>query len=209
MTVFNVLGVQSVSTREDQREGLAWYPNARNVAEKVVDSAGISLPKAVGLLAALSPNNRWERNKLDAHAIAQAWQSGGHGDAEKIKVATFGRNKEKALAILSLDAKSSFAAQDSAVKAILSGRKVTAFYNCILGRDAVCIDGHAYAIWRGEDISTTQTPSIGVRLYAQIEQDYRTAAAVIGIPARVLQAITWVTWRRTNRGKSLRLLNQR
>ena len=118
-------------------------------------------------------------------------------------MATYNANKAKALTILKL---TSPTVED--VCNVLNGRKVTAFYRCILGDEqSVCIDGHAYSIWAGEPIATTKTPSISKSLYEQIASDYRTAAELINAlyhcatntarsaPAQ-LQAITWVAHRR-------------
>jgi hypothetical protein len=93
------------------------------------------------------------------------------------------------------------------VATVLHGRKITAFYRCILGsQTAVCVDGHTYSIWAGETIPTTKTPSISARLYEQIARDFTHAADLINnrIPTlhgpilspAELQAITWIAHRR-------------
>ena len=68
--------------------------------------------------------------------------------------------------------------------------------------DTVCVDGHAYAIWIGERIPTTKTPSISAPLYQTITRAYVNVAkdshSLCGeklTPAQV-QAVTWVTYRR-------------
>lgn len=152
----------------------------------------ISLETVAGVVAALSPNNRWERNLSDADKLIRAYTLGGLDDALSVKTSTYGKNKNKALTIL----------QGTSPLDALGGLKVRAFYGCIIGQDAVCVDGHAYAIWRGERISTSSTPKISPKLYAAISVDYVKATDTINSvlggqykPSQI-QAITWLVWRR-------------
>jgi len=39
-------------------------------------------------------------------------------------------------------------------------------------------------------------PSIGVKLRRTIKEDYREAARTLGVKPNVVQAVTWVCWRR-------------
>lgn len=195
LTHANILAVYFSANAAELHEGHEWYNNARDICRHIADDTKLSLEKVVGVLAALSPNNRWDKNVADTERLIKVFQAGE--DTDLIKVSTYNKNKEKAVRILNgelpLD--------------VLGGLKVRAFYRCILGSNAVCIDGHAYAIWAGERISTTKTPSISPKLYAAIADDYRTAALQIseikGVelsPCQV-QAVTWVVWRNHFGGK--------
>ena len=193
-----IKGMLQLATVADIEQGKQWYKRAYNLAITLMHSyKGVTLGQCVGVIAALSPNNKWERNCNDAEAMIKAWANGC--DPTSVKVCTFNKNKEKAAAILNLD--DDFTTED--IERILNGRKVVAFYRCIMGfDDAVCVDGHAYAIWLGERVPTTKTPSIGIKLYETISRAYINTAAVsfdlVGeslTPAQV-QAVTWVTYRR-------------
>jgi hypothetical protein len=48
-------------------------------------------------VSALSPNNRWERNKVDAKAVLRAVRDGV--DCADVKVCTYDANKRKAFEI--------------------------------------------------------------------------------------------------------------
>ena len=189
MTLYNILGVHSLANSADIADGEAWYGVARSVCETIADSHSgrYSLEQVVGVLAALSPNNRWARNVTDTVAFCRAFES---GTIENLKVATYHANRRKAERIL---ARGGGVAN---IQTILNGPKVVEFFNCILGLRDVCIDGHAYSVWRGERIPTTKTPSIGIKLRARIKDDYKAAASILEIQPSTLQAITWVTWRR-------------
>lgn len=189
----SILAVFFAASEAEKHEGLSWYGRANIVANRLATSYDVNggLVTVAGVIAALSPNNRWERNVADAERLIKAYCLGEEIDA--IKVCTFNKNKDKALAILNgvtpLD--------------VLGGNKVRAFYECIAypTSDAVCVDGHAYSIWLGERVPTTKTPSISDKLYSRIADDYRLAAKQINeitkefYSASQVQAITWVTWR--------------
>ena len=74
-----------------------------------------------------------------------------------------------------------------------------------MGDDAVCVDGHAYALWLGQYVLTTKTPSISPKLYQSISDAYRQAAITINritgysYTAAQIQAITWTVWQRIRR----------
>jgi len=189
-TYGNILAVFFRSSAVELNEGLCWYEQAYTVASRLgLKYLNGDTCLAAAVIAALSPNNRWSRNVTDAEALIKVYTAGGMCDA--VKVSTFGQNKQKALAIL----------KGAMPLDVLGGLKVRAFYQCILGRDAVCIDGHAYSIWLGNRVVTTATPKISEKLYEKISQDYRVATQQINLiagenysPAQV-QAVTWVVWR--------------
>jgi hypothetical protein len=188
-----------LASQADILAGLDWYKRAHKLGVRLIHAYdGLTLGQAVGVIAALSPNNKWTRNCTDAEAMIKAWHLGA--DPLSVKVCTFNKNKAKAAAILALTADD---LETEIIAEILNGRKVVAFYRSIMGDpDAVCVDGHAYAVWIGERIPTTQTPSIGVKLYADIARAYQLVAkrsyelcGTTLTPTQV-QAVTWVTYRR-------------
>jgi hypothetical protein len=192
-----------LASQADILSGLHWYQRAYDLGVKLIhEYDGLTMGQAIGVIAALSPNNKWERNCIDAEAMIKTWSIGG--DYNAIKVCTFNPNKAKAIAILSLDMES---VDTEAIPNILSGQKVVAFYKSIMGdNNAVCVDGHAYAIFIGERIPTTKTPSITPKLFETIQRAYqlvaKRSADLCGIeltPTQV-QAVTWVTYRRLIHG---------
>jgi hypothetical protein len=192
ITYGNILAVFFKATDLETINGAEWYPAANHAAQIMAARYSVTIETVAGVIAALSPNNKWERNLTDADSMIRAYSMGGHNAADSIKVGTYNANKIKALAILS----------GNDCLQILGGLKVRAFYDCILAGDSVCVDGHAYAIWTGGYIPTTKTPKITPKLYEAIAADYRLAAATINsilqaeYSAAQIQAITWLTWRR-------------
>lgn len=192
----HIAAMLQLASQADLAAGIEWYARAERLGHRLANEYGCTFEQAVGVIAALSPNNRWARNCADAEAMCQAWAVGA--DPETVTVCTYGVNRAKAATILAMTEPS-----QAAIAAVLNGRKVTAFFLSITGRqDAVCVDGHAYAIWLGQRVPTTKTPNIGVKLYAEIARAYclvaKRSAALCGealTPAQV-QAVTWVTYRR-------------
>ena len=191
MTFTNILGVYNLANTADRVNGARWYPEASNIAYALVNRYGVSYFQAVGVIAALSPRNKWERNLADAENLIKVFSIDPES-VDSVKVCTFGPNKAKAIRILT-DKPTSH----DEVLAILSGPKLQEFYSCIAGiNDEVCIDGHAYSIWAGDRITLADVPSIGKKLRKEIKADYREAALQAGISPSEMQAITWCAWRR-------------
>lgn len=196
--ITSIIGTYHLATETEISHGLRWYEQAHTAALDMSREYPVGVITAAGVIAALSPNNRWGRNLLDARNMLALWVN--DEDPTLAKPCTYSANTQKAVTIMKLTNPS---VDD--ICNVLNGRKVSAFARCILGdQQSVCVDGHAYSIWAGERITTTTTPSIGKALYEQITSDYRTAAAMIkanqphgpwASPAQ-LQAITWITHRR-------------
>jgi len=189
--VRNIKAIYELATTAETADGMAWYGVAKSIAIVLADQYGIPANQAIGVLAALSPRNKWSRNVVDAEALISAYVAAGTEQARLTKVCTFGANKAKAIKIL----ESGLETLPTALE-ILSGPKLREFASCIAGLDDVCIDGHAWCIWQGSRVTLADVPAIGVKLRRQIKADYAQAAADLGLKASELQAITWVAWRR-------------
>ena len=189
-----------LATSQEVQLGCDWYRSALNIAGRIASKYHLRVEVVAGVIAALSPNNRWERNIIDAEAIIKCWSAGGTDeDILAVKVCTYSKMQEKALAILRFDIY-----HKSSIAGILNGPKIVEFFNCITNPalNDVCIDGHAYSVWFGQRLTMKQVPNIGKNLRATIKTDYRDATAFINAelnedftPADI-QAITWVTHKR-------------
>ena len=94
----NILAVFFSASAAELCEGKEWYANANAYACALAIQYNIHVETAAGVIAALSPNNRWTRNLIDAEALIKVYSHGG--DPRDVKVATFNKNKAKAIAIL-------------------------------------------------------------------------------------------------------------
>ena len=189
--VRNIKAIFELAGAAEIADGNAWYGVAKSIAIVLADQYGVTTAQAVGVLAALSPRNKWSRNVVDAEALISAYVAAGSEQARLTKCCTFSANKEKAIKVLESGAETI-----PTILEILSGPKLREFASCIAGLPDCCIDGHAWCIWQGSRVTLADVPSIGVKLRREIKADYAQAAADLGLSASELQAITWVTWRR-------------
>ena len=188
MSPSNILKVYKQSTDQDKSDGISWYRDALEFCETVALDYGLSVYVVAGVVTALSPRNKWDRNKQDSISLIKAYTNGDSID--DVKVCTFSANKNKAVTIIKQ-------CKDMAqVLIILKGPKMTEFFNCIVGIVDVCIDGHAFNIWNGSYTGLANVPSIGVVRRRTIKADYISAAKKAKITPSELQAVTWCAWRR-------------
>ena len=196
MTISNILAIYNLSSAAEIRAGLDWYAVAHNEALGISERHNVPLTTVIGVIAALSPNNKWRRNLDNADALIAAYLDGE--PVESVKVSTYHTMKAKAWSILAdqLD-------ETDDILTRLNGQKIKSFYECILGIvHGICIDGHALNIWRNERHGlTSDKTNIGKRLYADIQADYLEAGASVTYQGRKLtayemQAVTWTVWRR-------------
>ena len=196
MNTANIVGKYLLATKSEKVNGANWYPEALEIATAIAHKTGVDVLTVAAVIAALSPNNKWERNCKDAEDLIAVYVVAGAEAAADVKVCTYGKNKAKAIVLLECGDPTQY-------EAILNGRKVVAFYQCIIGSTtAVVVDGHAYSVWVGERLTMKEVPSIGIKLYRAISDDYRAAAAHINATygceytAAQIQAITWVAHKR-------------
>lgn len=188
--VRNILKLYRMATDEDTAKGVEWYARAERMAKAIAEDAGLPLPTVIGVMAALSPNNKWSRNCIDTATMCQAWQNGDNMDS--FKVCCYNTMKAKAWAILDLGL-----TDDEDILSHLNGQKIRSFYSNIRGLDEVTIDGHALNIARGKRVVlTSDKTNMGKREYRSLQEAYVRAAKRVGVKPHVLQAITWTTWKR-------------
>jgi hypothetical protein len=154
-------------------EGIYWYPKVHNMTLKLAKKYNRPLFQVAGIIAALSPRNKFGRNMVDAESILR--------DGRAAVVATFGANKRKALCILE-------ALDYDEVLDILNGNKVKAFYSNIYhaGHDKeVTIDVWMMRLMGIEGAMSDQK-------YQDIAFAVRTIAQQLRLSPKALQAVTWI-----------------
>ncbi len=186
--IYNIVSVLRDSDETQHAEGLLWYPNAQKAAHDIALKHDVPVYLVVAVIAALSPNNKWTRNLVNADALIGAFIRGDGIDS--VKVSTYHKMKAKAWDILA--ARPDY----DGAKAMLKGQKITSFFMDIMGEFNVTIDGHARNIAYGERVGLTDDrTNIGVREYRALQAAYEEAARRVGLMPYQLQAITWRVWR--------------
>ena len=188
--VRNILKTYRIATVSDVSDGVEWYDRAKRMAAWIAKETSIPETTVIGVMAALSPNNRWERNCKDALTMCQAWINGDTTD--DFKVSCYNTMKQKAWSILEDDLTT-----DEDILSRLNGQKIRSFYSNIRGLDEVTIDGHALNIARGKrEGLTSDKTNMGKKQYRELQAAYVTAAKRVKVKPHELQAITWTTWKR-------------
>lgn len=186
--IYNISSVYRNADETQHAEGLLWYSDAQKAAHDIAVKYDIAVYLVVAVIAALSPNNKWSRNIVNADALIGAFIRGDSIDS--VKVSTYNKMKAKAWDILA--ARPDY----DGAKAMLKGQKITSFFMDIMGEFNVTIDGHARNIAYGERVGLTDDrTNIGVREYRALQAAYEEAARRVGLMPYQLQAITWRVWR--------------
>lgn len=187
--VDNILAVYSQAEPDELFHGMVWYETAKRSAQDIADKCQLPLHVVVGVISALSPTNKWDRNLVDAELFCQTFVDGGY--IEEVSACTYKTMWEKAWRILQ-----EMPEDCQTVANILNGPKITDFFWCIMGFDTCVIDGHAWCIANADRRTMQEVPSIGKKLRMELQEAYTVAGHKHGMTAYQMQAVTWVAWRR-------------
>lgn len=164
-----ITNILALSTPQEIEEGMGWYRNTSKWVSSLRSPVGRL--QTIAALSALSPRNKWERNRADLISLIRDPSS---------RVGTFGPNKAKALLLLSGAIESEY------IEMVLNGRKTRAFYKNIAfptTEGPVAVD-----VWMLRLFNT--------KSYDLVEEAIQKRSKTIGILPHQLQAILWVTGRR-------------
>ena len=160
-----------------------WYQEAYRISCQLAQKHNTQTERVAGVIAALSPLKRWDKNIQ----LADDLFSGR-------KVGHTTNMVNKANKVASADIKD--------IPAILNGNKITDFYSNIINPtcdNRVTIDRHAIMIAMGgvhlskEDLISLSNTN---KRYTAIADAYRRAAKKLGVRPLEVQAVTWVVWRK-------------
>mgnify|MGYP005996073315 CR=1 FL=1 len=98
MSIDNIVSIYRLATPEEKRDGVVWYARALADCMRIADDSEVPLHIVVGVCAALSPNNKWDRNVQNTRDMVQAFINGD--DMDSFKVSTYHTMKRKAWSIL-------------------------------------------------------------------------------------------------------------
>ena len=158
------------------REGRDWYRQAFLQAQEWADAVQSTTAKVAQVISVLSPSVKWETNLRDAERLIFATPE----ERRKMKVSTYGPNKEKAIGILEGWRQFHFTGWNW---------KTYNFFHCIwnpTNETAVTIDRHAYAV------AVKRKNKITEKRYGVTAASYRQAAHDLNLRPLELQAITWL-----------------
>lgn len=165
-----------------------WYYEAHAFCAQWAQAFGLETWQVAGIVAALSPQLSWGKNKAQALEIVARLQN----DRPLTGLMAYPANLAKAKRIF----------QGEAPLDVLGGMKVRSFYrNLMLDAGSVTIDRHACAIALfGLDTSKSGQVSVTDKLYKLLAQAYTDVAQEYMIAPFVVQSVTW-TYKAANGGK--------
>lgn len=164
------------ASQEQRLSGTLWYDRVRLMSEQLASRYNRPVFQVVGIIAALSPRNKFSRNMQDAESILR--------DGDAAVVATFGSNKRKALQILE-------ASSSDEVYELLNGSKVRAFFRNIYRFNDMDVTIDVWMLrLMGVDVS-----SLTASRYEDVAHTVRHVAGELGVLPKHLQAITWIELR--------------
>jgi len=177
----NLIHLYEQMTIVEKKQGMIWYQIAHDYAAHLASKYSHSLPSVCGIIAALSPSCRWERNKLEAEWLMQANLE--DFEMEPFNFTTYGQGVIKAQRIYSSDLVDWFNEK--------TGPKTFNFYHNIYSPndpDYTTIDRHSYYTLFGKYKDT----GIHLALYRKCAEQYVKAAKKLNILPNQLQAILWL-----------------
>lgn len=175
----NLRKVYAQATDAEREAGRNWYPEAERIIREWALHYALRPRTVAAVVAALSPQCRWERNLVAANDVLsqQAISLGGPLNV----------NIAKARAILDDNA-------ESTLPYFKSAPKVASFEQNLLGEsDYVTVDTHAAQAALGDG---TAVISLKWAAYMVFAQAYAEEARAQGVPASAFQATIWLTWKR-------------
>lgn len=169
-------------TQADERHD--WYLEAFRYGVELSSKTGhtISVSKACGVIAALSPLKSWELNKKIAKDMLETRDCG-----------QMGIFKKKALDIMDSDG------SDESILDILNGRKISAFYLNIKypnKANNVTIDRHALSVALGYRTTDQDYAGMTANQYEFFVQCFILAAVQVNVSPLIMQSATWVRFRK-------------
>ena len=145
----------------------------------IANQYGLNVETVAGVVSALSPNNKWDRNIIDAENLIRAYLF----EIEYPKVCTFGGQRDKAIMMLENNYDN-----PKNIARVLNGNKTIAFYKGLAtgGKcDEITVDGHAYNIWNGYYTPLNKVPNISDKLYAEVSLAYKESTNIINARVKI------------------------
>lgn len=165
------------ATPLEKKQGKTWYLQAHDFALHLSFRYGVSLKISAGVIAALSPKNKWVDNKRDAELVLLHENTDSRGDLSQNDLSSHHPKLDNVYRIL-----------DGVDPDKTLGQKARSFYRCIFNpmTDEVCVDTWSARVIKYTDKWITKED------YPVIQNYYVQAAEQVGTLPPIMQATTWI-----------------
>lgn len=165
----------NIASNEDITNGLQWYKQANAICNDIAIQYNTTTFIASGVISALSPRNKWDKNIIDAYAVFEAIKN--NVEPADLKVSTFHTNKFKAFAIA-----------NGLIEITTDSLKTYSFCQNIahLNNDFITVD-----VWHLRACFNKTMASVGTLAYEQLRKLTLKKANEVGMNGFEYQAIVW------------------
>lgn len=167
------------ATGSERKQGMMWYKDAHVFASDIAGAYELTVAQVAQLISLLSPQKKWEQNKADVVAFLD-------GDTDSIF------STKRTLEECGLVVDSNWTIPETRMKTHAFAKCIEEAYNN--ESDPVVIDRHAIKIAAGQ--MSAKPIIITDKRYRDASEAYRIIGQEEGLPAHVIQAITWVAYKR-------------
>ena len=202
----NILDCFERASSESIVDGGSWYPTARVYAEQVGkqlidrghayadDRVANRIALGAGIISALSPQTNWTQNVEMAFYLAKT--------LDKPSWCT-DINYNKAITII---ATNQLEVDEERIAKILNGKKTKAFFYNIVNpfgeNNLPTIDRHAISIYLGRRCTYKElVRGLDGTANKTISNAYIKASKILNTTPQLVQAVTWVQWRKEINGE--------
>lgn len=195
----NLRSVLFHSSPNEIDQAKTWYRDARLFCFQVSKQYGVSFRKTCAIMAALSPRNKWDRNKQDTETLIK-WML-GHDVSPSF--ATYGNMVDKAVKIFESDIDTK-----KEMLKLLNGPKISNFFLNIYDAESNCVtvDTWIHLAASGEYLPTKERKILKQKEFNEISDTVKELAIEYEMNAPEMQALIWVTFKRLVEQKEMELI---
>lgn len=172
----------SAATPSEFKKGLAWYSDARALCVELSHRYHVTLQQVAQVISVLSPQKKWETNKLEVRALFAE-----HFDGVTATVNYFATKKQ--LKECRDIIKGTFAIPSKRIKTFSFADNIAS-----KGSVEVTIDRHALRV--AYDDKSAKIDKVSPVQYREAREAYNIVADRHGLKGYEVQAITWVVYKR-------------
>ena len=171
----------ALATKQQVIEGLHWYADAHCLAVELANKYDVTVLQAAQVISVLSPQKKWDTNKLESRAIFNQYFN---GVVPSFKYYAPQRVISECYCIM-----------DGSWLIPSKRAKTYSFADNIAYVDSleITIDRHALRV--AYDDTSCKIDKVGINAYKYARLAYQQVANGLDIMGYQLQAITWVTYK--------------